>query len=218
MRVFAIDNDNTITAFPSVDQIPEGQQQFASEKELASLVADWPGDRLVETWNSFAGVAGFGADLKPVKKFTNRATAVKRIWNAIQGIDRLLVSSNVLDVDIPETTPTADEAAAAPAKKARKTGGKANKGAKGAPKAAKASKTTKATKDTPTPREGSKKAQVIALLSRAKGVTLRELMEQFGWQAHTVRGFMAGAMKKAGYKIESFKNAQDERCYRVASK
>ena len=35
MRLFAIDNDNTITAFPAAEQIPEGQQQFASEKELA---------------------------------------------------------------------------------------------------------------------------------------------------------------------------------------
>jgi hypothetical protein len=26
-----------------------------------------------------------------------------------------------------------------------------------------------------------------------------------GWQRHTVRGFMAGAMKKAGYTVESFK-------------
>ena len=34
MRLFAIDNDNTITAFPAAEQIPEGQEQFASEKEL----------------------------------------------------------------------------------------------------------------------------------------------------------------------------------------
>ena len=189
MRVFAIDNDNTITAFPTTDQVPEGQQQFASEKELAALVAEWPGDRLVETWNSFAGVAGFGADLKPVKKFTNRATAVKRIWAAIQALDGAAPEA---DVDTPETTHAAEEAAApAPATKARKAATGARKAGKVAPKAAKA---TKAAKPAPTPREGSKKAQVIALLSRAKGVTLRELMEQFGWQAHTVRGFMAGAM------------------------
>ena len=37
MRLFAIDNDNTITAFPAAEQIPEGQEQFASEKELAKL-------------------------------------------------------------------------------------------------------------------------------------------------------------------------------------
>ena len=214
MRLFAIDNDNTITAFPSANQIPEGQQQFSSEKELAALVAEWPGDRLVATWNSFAGVAGFGADLKPVKKFMNRATAVKRIWAAIQGLDG---GAPEADVDTPETTPAAEETAAAPAKKAPKPAARAKTGAKGAPKAAKASKTTKAAKPAPTPREGSKKAQVIALLSRAKGVTLRELMEQFGWQAHTVRGFMAGAMKKAGYKIESFQTGKDnERAYRIA--
>jgi hypothetical protein len=87
MRLFAIDTDNTITAFPAAEQIPEGQEHFASEKELAKLAADWPADRLVQTWNSFAGVAGFGGDLKPVKKFTDRKSAVARIWKAIQKLD-----------------------------------------------------------------------------------------------------------------------------------
>ena len=87
MRLFAIDKDETITAFPAAEQVPEGQEQFASEKELAKLAANWPADRLTAIWNSFAGVAGFGADLKPVKKFTNRKTAVARIWKAIQALD-----------------------------------------------------------------------------------------------------------------------------------
>jgi len=34
---------------------------------------------------------------------------------------------------------------------------------------------------------------------------LVEIMEKMGWRRHTVRGFMAGAMKKAGYTVESFK-------------
>jgi hypothetical protein len=86
MRLFAIDTDNNITAFPAADQIPEGQEHFASEKELAKLAANWPADRLVQIWNSFAGVAPFD-DLKPVKKFTDRKTAVARVWKAIQRLD-----------------------------------------------------------------------------------------------------------------------------------
>jgi dipeptidyl aminopeptidase/acylaminoacyl peptidase len=37
-----------------------------------------------------------------------------------------------------------------------------------------------------------------------------------GWQRHTVRGFMAGAMKKAGYTVESFKPEGGDRTYRVS--
>jgi hypothetical protein len=36
-----------------------------------------------------------------------------------------------------------------------------------------------------------------------------------GWQRHTVRGFMAGAMKKAGFTVESFKPEGGERNYRL---
>jgi Protein of unknown function (DUF3489). len=86
MRLFAIDTDNNITAFPAAEQVPEGQEHFASEKELAKLAANWPADRLVQVWNSFAGVAPFD-DLKPVKKFTDRKTAVARVWKAIQRLD-----------------------------------------------------------------------------------------------------------------------------------
>jgi hypothetical protein len=81
-------------------------------------------------------------------------------------------------------------------------------------KAAKAPK--KATKPKAEgPREGSKTAQVVALLQRKNGATLEEIMDKMGWQKHTVRGFMAGAMKKAGYTVESFKSDKGERTYRI---
>jgi hypothetical protein len=35
------------------------------------------------------------------------------------------------------------------------------------------------------------------MLQRKNGATLAEIMEKMGWQRDTVRGFMAGAMKKA---------------------
>ena len=56
---------------------------------------------------------------------------------------------------------------------------------------------------------------MVAMLQRKNGATLAEIMDKMGWQKHTVRGFMAGAMKKAGYTVESFKSDKGERTYRI---
>ena len=53
------------------------------------------------------------------------------------------------------------------------------------------------------------------MLQRKNGATLPEIMDKMGWQKHTVRGFMAGTMKKAGYTVESFKPEGGERTYRI---
>jgi hypothetical protein len=82
---FTIDAENNITAFDPAAQVPEGQDGFTNEKEFAKLSSDWPIARFAEVWNVFAGVVPFG-DLKPVKKFTDRKTAVNRIWKAIQAL------------------------------------------------------------------------------------------------------------------------------------
>jgi len=77
--MFAIDSENNIVARAAMPANLERAQAFESEKELAKLAAEWPGCRLAEIWNSFAGVAPF-SKLKPVKKFTDRKAAVARIW------------------------------------------------------------------------------------------------------------------------------------------
>jgi len=84
-----------------------------------------------------------------------------------------------------------------------------------AKKAPKVPKVAKAPKSESGPREGSKTAQVVEMLKREGGATLAEIMTTMGWQKHTVRGFMAGAMKKAGYTVESFKPEGGERSYRI---
>jgi Protein of unknown function (DUF3489) len=84
-----------------------------------------------------------------------------------------------------------------------------------AKKTPKAPKTAKPAKAESGPREGSKTAKVVAMLQRKEGATLTAIMEQMGWQKHTVRGFIAGAMKKAGYTVESFKPEGGERTYRI---
>ena len=61
----------------------------------------------------------------------------------------------------------------------------------------------------------NKKAEVIGMMKRAKGVTLAEIMNETGWQAHTVRGFVSILVSQGGEKIESSKNAAGERTYRI---
>jgi Protein of unknown function (DUF3489) len=56
---------------------------------------------------------------------------------------------------------------------------------------------------------------VIAMMKRAKGATLDEIMEATGWQKHTIRGFFSILGGKGGEKIESAKNAAGERTYRI---
>lgn len=71
---------------------------------------------------------------------------------------------------------------------------------------------------TPRTRENSKQAQMIELLKRPDGATLNQLIEATGWQAHTVRGAMAGALKKKlGLNIESEKTDGQERKYRITT-
>jgi len=82
MATFTIDSDNNITAHAELPAGADESQSFTSQKELAKLTAEWPASRLVDLWNSFAGVAPFD-DLKPVKKFTSRKAAVSRILQAV---------------------------------------------------------------------------------------------------------------------------------------
>jgi DNA-binding MarR family transcriptional regulator len=68
------------------------------------------------------------------------------------------------------------------------------------------------------PREGSKQAQLIAMLRRAKGATIDEIAEALSWQSHTVRGAIAGALKKKlGLDVTSEKVPARGRVYRLAA-
>ena len=59
----------------------------------------------------------------------------------------------------------------------------------------------------PRSREGTKEAMLIAMLRRPEGATIAQVIEATGWQPHTVRGAISGALKKKrGLEVTSAKN------------
>jgi hypothetical protein len=132
---------------------------------------------------------------KPVRKFTDRQTACVRIWKAVQAL-------------APAVAPQGVEGAPKAAASARKAT-RRQKAATARPGAKKAGGG----------RQGSKKAQILALLERSEGASLKELVDATGWQAHSVRGFLSGQVgKKMRLEVRSFKRENGERAYAVASR
>jgi hypothetical protein len=64
----------------------------------------------------------------------------------------------------------------------------------------------------------SKQAQLIGMLKHAGGASIEEIVATFGWQAHTVRGAIAGVLKKKlGLEVISEKIEDRGRVYRIAA-
>ena len=189
---FRIDTDGGISAYPAKAEAQqavatEGGQIFATERELAEVAKTAPMQTLVDTWNSLTGVT-------PVKKFKDRATAAKRIWEVVD----TTLAPEMAAIFAPPSTKAQPKAKAAAAPK------EAAKAAKENP-----AEEPKAT----TPREGSKKAQALAMLKR--GTTREELQTAFGWLPHTTRGFLSILGKTNA--IEVAKGEDGVRTYRLAS-
>ena len=86
MKTFTIDAENNISAFATPEEAAATTatpfDTFASQKELLSLVGQWPAERLVAIWNSLPGV-------KPVKGFKSAKAAAGRIWEHIQNLGEM---------------------------------------------------------------------------------------------------------------------------------
>jgi len=68
----------------------------------------------------------------------------------------------------------------------------------------------------PTPRAGTKQAMLIAMLQAPEGATMEAIMVATGWQAHSIRGAMSGALgKKLGLVVTSAKEEGRVRVYRI---
>jgi hypothetical protein len=187
-------------------------ERFGTEAALAKLAGKWPAARMVEVWNGLPGTT-------PVRKFKDRATAVSRIWKAIQSLGGAVPAEADPPPEVAAATGTRPEPEAetspavapqirdvAPVQAPAKT------------RATRAKKPPTVVTTASGPRAGSKTGRVIELLKREGGVTLKELMTEMAWQAHTTRALLSAGgslAKKHGLKVVSFQGKNGERTYYI---
>jgi uncharacterized protein DUF3489 len=143
---------------------------------------------------------------------------------AIRGIDVIAVTT--ANGDYMTTLTIEDRTAHVPGAERAKPGKKARvarKRAHVAPKRAKSAPKAKASKKAPkdggkagSARDGSKAAKILDLLKRPEGASMKDLLKATGWQPHSVRGFLSGAIrKKMGMTVASTKTESGERTYSI---
>ena len=171
MKFYTIENEtNNITVHTSAKEaqaVPDAQR-FTTETTFARLAAEWPTSRFIAIWNTLPGVI-------PVRKFASRKLAVTRIWNTVRTLGEETVARAAEPKEAGERSVQQTSAAATGAAPARRAARK------------KAEKTSGAL---------SRKDTILALVGRPQGADLNELMEATGWQAHSVRGFLSGVLRK----------------------
>jgi Protein of unknown function (DUF3489) len=159
-----------------------------------------------------------GALNKVMDSLRNRGLI--RVLGGDGGPERVVITSEGMtaigvEADDDEALAAADTAptsAEAPAPASEANGAK--KRVKGRPaRAKKASTTARATSvpevagepsAKPTPRAGTKQAQMIEMLKRPEGATVEQIAAATGWQHHTIRGAISGALKKKlGLTVEA---------------
>ena len=65
----------------------------------------------------------------------------------------------------------------------------------------------------------TKNKRLLALLTRSDGASIEDMMQATDWQQHSVRGFLAGTVKKKlGLDLTSVKAAGDVRRYRIVTR
>jgi Protein of unknown function (DUF3489) len=65
----------------------------------------------------------------------------------------------------------------------------------------------------------TKQERVLTLLSQAEGASIEEMMQATDWQQHSVRGFLAGTVKKKlGFLLTSLKPNGGVRRYRIETR
>ena len=131
------------------------------------------------------------------------------VWQDVEDGQKIALIATDLGLQAIDADPRPDAKAKPPASQPREGS------AKRKPAGSKASR--RPTK--PAARAGTKLALLIDLLGRKGGTTIDEAAKATGWQRHSVRGAISGALKKKlGLAIESEAIDSRDRVYRIATR
>ncbi|WP_339156841.1 DUF3489 domain-containing protein [Bradyrhizobium sp. 2S1] len=120
--------------------------------------------------------------------------------------------SNVQPTSLDKSTNNSEKTAHAPqSKPVTKVRNRSSPRAPG-----KTSKVTSASQRTHKPATRSKQDNIITLLRRPEGATLDALVRATGWQPHSVRGFLAGTVRKRLKLPLTSEKVKDTRFYRIS--
>lgn len=167
------------------------------DRSVYPLTAKLPGGAAAKVLNSLLG-KGLIAEV-PAKREDH-------VWREHKKRGRLTLRATPAAFEALGST--SDEATASPGQETTTAESKPTKGRK--PKTSIPSDNPKGT------RADSKQAKLIEMLKRPDGATIDEIAKKFDWQAHTVRGAIAGALKKKlGLDVTSEKIEGRGRVYRI---
>ena len=88
MTIYTLETETgNITAFPTAEAAAAASQTpfdvFTNQQELAELIAQWPADRLLSTYNSLPGVP-------PLKRLQDAKRAAGKIWQRIAKLGQMV--------------------------------------------------------------------------------------------------------------------------------
>lgn len=171
-----------------------GPNSFSSEGGLMRIAEreGWSKEQVTAIWNILA-VAQPYLHLKRQMMFKNRPYGIAAIWKAIQ---RLRAGEDVTPQPKPERV----------RKAARRPKAEYRKGL--AARNAQAAKSSE-------PREGSKKAQVIAMLQRKGGASNVEISNEMGWLAKTTSALIT-KLRAEGFATTAVKDEKRGVVYQAA--
>ena len=202
MEFYTIEDESNNVAVHSsakgVDAV-RNSARFSNEADLAALAVCWPTSRLVSIWNNLTGET-------PVRKFSSRKLAVSRIWESVRRRDRI---EDRESRKRPPESPTKRIASPKPETESQASG----------VNYVDTQPSRIAETYTETHRKiGNRSDAILALLKQPEGTTRDAIMLATGWQAHSVRGFISGIVrKKMGLSVISTREESGVRNYRIAA-
>jgi hypothetical protein len=142
--------------------------------------------------------------------------ALNTLWRTLEDRRGVLLRITAAGLEAIGIEPQVAEELVAPQQPG---GGRTDSPASGEPRSAGAPQGPSASRTAPQQgktREGTKQVALVAMLQRPEGATIAEVVEATGWQPHTVRGALAGALRKRlGLTIVSEKLEGRGRVYRL---